>query len=178
MGNALRHDVAHCMRSAQRLEAVLWLAAYLCGAGLAFVAGWRMQVSYEYFQLLAREPLTTRLAESLFNLHAHPPLLNLLLGLALKLERATGLAPERSLLAFHLALGGAITAGLYILLVRLAVAPWLRRLVLAVVLLDPAFYSFVLDFFYPLHELFLLTCAALAVERFLVTRRPGFYVAV
>ncbi|HEX3531453.1 MAG TPA: hypothetical protein VH988_30710 [Thermoanaerobaculia bacterium] len=165
------------MRSAQRLEAMLWLAVYACGAGLAFLAGWRMQVSYEYFQLLGREPLASRLAESLFNLHAQPPLLNLLLGLALKLERATGLAPERSLLALHLALGAAITLALYILLVRLGVTPWLRRLALAVILLDPAFYSFVLDFFYPLHELFLLTLAAVAVERFLATRRPEFYVA-
>src|SRR4051794_628475 len=144
MGNALGHDGTHFMKSTPRLEAAFWLAVYACGAGLAFLAGWRMQVSYEYFQLLAREPLTTRLAESLFNLHAQPPLLNLLLGLALKLERATGLAPERSLLALHLALGAAATVGLHLLLVRLGVTPWLRRMVLAVILLDPAFYSFVL----------------------------------
>jgi hypothetical protein len=160
-----------------RREAVFWLAVYACGAGLAWVAGWRMQVSYEYFQLLAREPLTSRLGESLFNLHAQPPLLNLLLGLALKLERAGGWPPERSLLALQLALGAVVTLGLYILLVRLGAAPWLRRLVLALILLDPAFYSFVLDFFYPLHELLLLTLAAVAVQRFLATRRPGFYLA-
>jgi hypothetical protein len=163
--------------SPSRREASLWLALYFCGAGLAGLAGWRMQVSYEYFQLLAREPLTSRLAESLFNLHAQPPLLNLLLGLALKMERATGLPPERSLLALQLALGAAAALALYALLVRLGVSPWLRRLVLAVILLDPALYSFVLDFFYPLHELLLLSLAAVAVQRFLATRRSGLYAA-
>lgn len=160
-----------------RREAAFWLAVYACGAGLAFLAGWRMQVSYEMFQFLAPKLLASRLGESLFNLHAQPPLLNLLLGLALKLQRACGWRPERSLLALHLAFGAAAAVALYVLLVRLGVPRWLRGLVLALVLLDPAFYSFVLDFFYPIHELLLLALAAVAVERFLATRRPGFYAA-
>jgi len=163
--------------SPTRRGAALWLALYAAGTGLAFLAGYRMQVSYELFQLLAREPLTARLGESLFNLHAQPPLLNLLLGLALKLERATGCPPERSLLALQLALGAVATVALYVLLMRLGVSPWLRRAVLVLVLLDPALYSFVLDFFYPLHELVLLILAGVAVERFLATRRPGCYAA-
>jgi hypothetical protein len=92
---------------------LLWLLLYACGVGLALAAGYRMTVPYWYFQILARQPLTSRLGESLWNLHAQPPELNLLLGLALKLERATGWAPERSLLALHLVLGAVAVLSLY-----------------------------------------------------------------
>jgi hypothetical protein len=136
-----------------------------------------MTVPYDFFQFLAKEPLTSRLAESLFNLHAQPPLLNLGLGLALKLERATGWAPERTLLALHLALGVVATLALVALLVRLGVHPWLRRLVMVLVLLDPAFYIFLLLFFYSFHELVLLLLAAVAVQRFLAARQVRFYAA-
>lgn len=154
-----------------------WLLLYVFGVGLAFLAGYRMTVPYDFFQFLAKEPLRSRLGESLLNLHSQPPLLNLLLGLALKLERATGWTPERSLLVFHLALGGVATVALWMLLVRLGVNPWLRRLVMILVLLDPAFYIFLLLFFYSFHELVLLLLAAVAVQRFLFTRQVRFYAA-
>jgi hypothetical protein len=137
-----------------------------------------MEIPYQFFQFLAREPLATRLGESLFNLHGQPPLLNLLLGLALKLERATGWAPERTLLALHLALGAAVAVALGTLLVRLGVSRWLRRLVLVLVLLSPAFYIFLFRYFYSFHELVLLVLAAVAVERFLASRRARYYAAV
>jgi hypothetical protein len=156
-----------------------WLALYASGLGFCFLAGYRrMEVPYQFFQFLAKEPLTSRLAESLFNLHGQPPLLNLLLGLALKLERAMGWPPERSLLALHLALGAVVAMALGALLVRLGVSRWLRRLVLALVLLSPAFYIFLFRYFYSFHELVLLVLAAAAVERFLATRRTRYYFAV
>jgi hypothetical protein len=161
------------MAPAARLGALL--AAYGAGLAMAMAAGFRMAIPYHYFQLLAREPLTTRLGESLWNLHAQPPLLNLLLGLALKLERATGLPPERALLALQILIGAAVVLGLDTLLRRMKAAAWPRWIVLALVLLDPAFYSFVLTFFHPIYELLLLTFAALSVQRFLAERRSLDY---
>jgi hypothetical protein len=156
-----------------RLAALL--AAYGAGLAAAAAAGFRMAIPYHYFQLLAREPLTTRLGESLWNLHAQPPLLNLLLGLALKLERATGLPPETALLVLQIAAGAAIVLGLDLLMRRMNVSPWARRTVLALVLLDPAFYGFVLAFFHPVYELLFLTLAALLVQRFLAEGRTRDY---
>src|SRR6185295_10995835 len=169
------HLVHHVMP--RRSGPLPWLLLYVFGVGLAFLAGYRMTVPYDFFQFLAKEPLRSRLGESLLNLHAQPPLLNLLLGMALKLERATGWAPERTLLVLHLALGAVVTVALWTLLVRLGVSPWLRRLVMVLVLLDPAFYIFLLLFFYSFHELVLLLLAAVAVQRFLVTRQVRFYAA-
>lgn len=151
------------------------LAAYGAGLAAAAVAGFRMAIPYHYFQLLAREPLATRLGESLWNLHAQPPLLNLLLGLTLKLERATGLAPESALLALQVLAGAVIVTGLDTLMRRMEVAAWPRRIVLALLLLDPAFYSFVLAFFYPVYELLLLVLAALFVQRLLAQGRARDY---
>jgi hypothetical protein len=161
----------------RRGRPVLWLVLFAAGAGLCLLAGYRMTIPGFYFQLLAREPLTTRLAESLWNLHSQPPLLNLVLGLALKLQRATGWAAERSLLWLHLALGAATTLVLWHLLARLGVSRWPRRLALLYVLLDPAFYVFLLLFFYTPYEIALLAAAALAVQRFLATRRASWYAA-
>jgi|CXWL01.1.fsa_nt_gi hypothetical protein len=160
-----------------RRGAAGWLVCYLCGLSLACFAGYRMEVHQEYWQLLASGPLTDRLAESLANLHGQPPLLNLVYGLALKLERGSGCPVAASLGLLQIATGAVAILALRALLLGLAVARWLRRLVLALVVLDPALYQFVLDFFYPIYELALLALAAVAVHRYLVTRRAQAFAA-
>ncbi len=57
------------------------------------------------------------------------------------------------------------------LLLRLRLRPWLRAAVMALLLLDPAFYFYLNLFFTPIYELLCLSLAALAAHRFVA--RPG-----
>ena len=148
---------------------VLALAAYL----LVFATGMTMVIDYTLYQLLDVDLLRDRLAESLLYLHAQPPVLNLLLGLALKLERATGLAPETSLRALHLGLAAATLAGLACLLAELL--PRRRALgvlVIVLVVFHPVIWIQIHTFFYVVEETALLTGLVLAWTRWLSRRRP------
>ena len=148
-----------------------WLAAYAAVLALAVATGYRMWVPWDFVNLLPRQLLAGRLAESLWNLHSQPPLLNLLLGGALALERAGGAAVETSLFALQALIGGVVVAATACLLLRLRLRPWLRAAVMALLLLDPGFYLYITLFFTPLYELLWLSLAALAAHRF--AGRPG-----
>lgn len=148
-----------------------WLAAYLAVLGCAVAAGYRMWVPWPYVNLLPRELLVERLGESLWNLHSQPPLLNLVLGGALALEAAGGAAIETWLFVLQALLGGVVVAATAVLLLRLRLRRWLRATVMALLLLDPAFYFFITLFFTPIYELLFLSLAAVAVHRFAC--RPG-----
>ena len=154
-----------------RLEVAGWVAAYLAVLASAMAAGYRMWVPWPYVNLLPRELLVERLAESLWNLHSQPPLLNLVLGGALALEAAGGAAIETWLFVLQALLGGVVVAATAALLLRLRLRRWLRAAVMALLLLDPAFYYFVTLFFTPIYELLFLSLAAVAVDRFAC--RPG-----
>jgi hypothetical protein len=154
-----------------RLEVAAWLAAYVAVLASAVAAGYRMWVPWPYVNLLPRELLVERLGESLWNLHSQPPLLNLVLGGALALEAAGGAAVETWLFVLQGLIGGVVVAATAVLLLRLRLRRWLRAVVMALLLLDPAFYYFVALFFTPIYELLFLGLAAVAVHRFAC--RPG-----
>lgn len=149
-----------------RREAVVWLGVYVAGLLAAQACGFRMAVPYFYFQLLPRELLSQRLGESLWNLHAQPPVVDLILGAGLKLARASGVPIETLLLALHAALGGIIVLATLSLLRRLGLRSALRTAVMLLLLLDPDFYIFLGILSYTFYELLLLTLAALAAHRF------------
>lgn len=148
-----------------------WLAAYAALLALAVATGYRMWVPWDFVNLLPRELLVGRLAESLWNLHSQPPLLNLVLGGALALESAGGGAVETWLFALQALIGGVVVAATASLLLRLRLRPWLRAVVMALLLLDPGFYLYITLFFTPIYELLWLSLAALAAHRF--ASRPG-----
>ncbi len=64
-------------------EIGLTLAVYAAAAAAAWGLGFRMRIHYEYGHLLNRELLEWALGESLWNLHAQPPAMNLILGVLL-----------------------------------------------------------------------------------------------
>ncbi len=147
-----------------------WLAAWL--------GGFRMVVPEWYFQLLPAELLRDRLFESLYNLHAQPPLLDLLFGLALKVEREVGVPASASLLAVQTLVGGLAVLALTGLSSSLGMRGWRRATVVGLLVANPAFYHFVFLFFQPVHELCFLSLAALGLRRFLesatAARAAGF----
>jgi hypothetical protein len=164
-------------RRVPSLEAVAWLVVYAAGLVAAQAYGFRMAVPYFYFQLLSRELLSQRLGESLWNLHAQPPVVDLLLGAALKLARTTGAPVETLLLVLHAVLGGVIVLATLSLLRRLGLRLALRCVVMLLLLLDPDFYIFLGIFSYTFYELLLLTLAALAAHRFATRPTPQAYAA-
>jgi len=155
------------------LGAVVWLVVYVAGLLAAQARGLRMAVPYFYFQLLPRELLSQRLGESLWNLHAQPPVVDLILGAALKLERMSGVPVETLLLALHAVLGAIIVLAMLSLLRRLRLV--LRSAVMLLLLLDPDFYLYLGIFSYTFYELLLLTLAALAAHRFATQPTPKAY---
>ncbi len=165
MNARVTHGVERTSRLAS-LEAVVWLLVYVVGLGAAQACGFRMAVPYFYYQVLSRQLLEHRLCESLWNLHAPPPLLDLALGVALKLSRASGVSVEGLLLLLNGFLGMVVVFATLSLLRRLVIRPALRSAVMLLLLLDPSFYLFLGIFSYTFYELVLLMLAALAAHRF------------
>jgi len=89
---------------------------YFCWLGVRFETS-----SLEwYWQVLDPQLLTDRLLESLFYLHAQPPLFNLMLGVGLKLS------PDHSRVLFHVVFAGVglvMALSVYLLLTRFGLSP-------------------------------------------------------
>ncbi len=161
-----------------RVEAAYAVAGYIFAVLFSFAIGYRMNIPYWYFQFLDLRLLQNRLAESLLYLHAQPPLMNLFLGLALKLEASTGLSAAVSLFLFHFILGGlGVFATAYaantIIRDRLH-----RRVALAVIVFHPVFYSALFEFFYTFHEIVILACLPYAIWRYLRDRALSWFAIV
>ncbi|MCE5229344.1 hypothetical protein LLG95_07075 [bacterium] len=143
------------------------LAGYACGGALAWHAGFHMIVTNDTLgHCLEAQYLRDRLLESLLYLHAQPPLLNLVLGLALKLEAAGGPAIRDSLFYLHAVLGALAAAGVGAI-ASLLIRP--RVYLYACILLftfHPVFYTYTFTFFYTIHELVLLLWGAFFAVRF------------
>lgn len=102
------------------------LGAVVAGFVLSRVYFWWLGVRFAtssltwYWQVLDPQLLSQRLVESVFFLHAQPPLFNLVLGVGLKLT------PEHATLLFHLlfvALGLAMAVVLQVMLTRFGLPP-------------------------------------------------------
>ena len=123
----------------------------------------------EYVHFLDPELLRTRLIESLFYLHIQPPLFNLFAGLVLKVT------PDASWL-FHLVyltLGLGLYTGAFALQTKLGVGRGIAYLLSSLFLLSPTFVLFEHFLVYELPCAALLVLAALALARFLDSRRRG-----
>ncbi len=158
-----------------------WLAVSLalfgCGVAATQWCGVVMTVPSNLMWFLEPRQLATRLGESLLYLHAQPPLLNLWLGLAFKLEAATGWSVLRILLAFNLAVGAASVAAYCVLAVRLLRTRLRIAAALALLLANPFFYHAIFDYRYTIHEIFFLLWVALFAQTWLAGGRLRHLVA-
>jgi hypothetical protein len=145
---------------------------YFLVLAVAYFVGYRMWIPYHYFQFLDSVHLEERLGESLLYLHAQPPLPNLVLGLALKLERLAGVATDSTLLGLQLAMGATIVWFLTSLSRVLIRSRLIRATVLLLWLLNPVFYAFLFTYFYTLHEIFFLALLLVFAHRYLRHPRP------
>ncbi len=158
-----------------RQETLTALVVYAGLVVLSFTLGLRMTVPWHYYQILSPGPLGRDLAESIFYLHAQPPILNLGLGWALKLAHATGLQVETLITAAHLVLGAVAVWGFSTLCQRMLPSTGARRVCIALFVLHPSFYMTLFHYFYSFHELALLCLLPLAVFSYLETRQVWSY---
>jgi hypothetical protein len=158
-------------------EVRLALVAYTAMLGLCLIIGYRLQIPYNFPQLLDVRLLETRLAETMLYLHAQPPLLNFILGLALKLQFATGWSAALILFALHATLGAvAVAAWVITAGILLPDAPR-RHLVLGLMILHPVFYMTLFEYFYSFHETVLLALAPVLAWQYLRRRSAPVFAA-
>lgn len=137
-----------------------------------------MTIDYSYFQLLDAVQLQNNLWQSLLFLHSQPPLMNFILGLALKFQSFTGISAQMSLLCLHFLIGGLIIYCLDWLVVRLVANKYARIGFMLLLLLNPMFYSFLFLYFYTIHELLLLSLLFGFIYRYYQTPRLQNYLAI
>jgi hypothetical protein len=139
--------------------AALLSAAFLVSRLAYAAAGIRFRDdTIQYFaQLLDPPLLQNRLLESLWHLHAQPPLFNLLTGVALKISPED---PGFVLGPFFLVAGLASCLFLASILRRLGLATWLASLLALAYACTPAFVLYENWYFYPHLEQALLLAAA------------------
>uniref|UniRef100_A0A7C4GFV7 Glycosyltransferase RgtA/B/C/D-like domain-containing protein n=1 Tax=candidate division WOR-3 bacterium TaxID=2052148 RepID=A0A7C4GFV7_UNCW3 len=134
------------------------------GAGVRFDA-----TSLDWFwQYLELSALRYRLGESLLHLHSQPPVMNLVLGLVLKL------APGREsavLAAVYLFLGLGLALGLYLLMLELGVRRWLAAGLAGLFAVSPACVLYENWLFYSYPVAVGLVFAALFWARYMRTSR-------
>ncbi len=102
-----------------------------------------------YWQLLDQVALAEKPLQSLYLLHAQPPLLNTLLALILKLSEVSGLAPEAWAWGSFTLLGFVSTILLFRILIDVGNSWVLALAGLVVTLANPAVHVFQSLFFYP-----------------------------
>ncbi len=152
-------------------EYTLNLALYTMLFFVVMGLGYRIVVPYGDFQFLDKVALRERLWESLWYLHSQPPVLNFLLGLLLKIEAATGISLNTLLSPLQFALGGGIVVGLTALSRILLHSRILRRIFMAIVLLNPAFFYFLFVLSYTSYELGFVTLLGVVVWWYI--RKPS-----
>jgi len=141
-------------------RAAALLAIAFVGSRLAYsAAGLRFRDdTIQYFaQLLDPPLLQSRLVESLWHLHAQPPLFNLLTGIALKCSPND---PGFVLSPLYFAAGLATCLLLASLLRRLGLPVWIASLLALLYACTPAFILYENWYFYPHLEQVLLIAAA------------------
>jgi hypothetical protein len=146
---------------------LLLLGAFALSRAAAYAAGVRFDsapLGY-FWQIIDPELLRTRLLESLFYLHAQPPLFNAYLGAVLKLFPVHF---EGALQAVYLGLGLVQAVGVYLLLCALGFRRWTSAIVAAALSVTPAALIYENWLFYEYPTVTLLVLSALALHRFLV----------
>jgi hypothetical protein len=145
----------------RHFEMILYLAVYALFFTAWNVAGGSFRVWQDLWQLLPWPPLLNDLGTSLIDLHAQPPFLNLLFGIALKAAVRTGMMVETLLQPLYFAVGAVSVATIASVASRIIPRAWVRYLVLFLILLNPYFYAVHHYLFYTAWEILFLSLTAL-----------------
>ena len=174
MSGSARSDRSAKPYSQYLVPAGIYALAYVLCRLLGFD---RFEIPWQFWQLLDQRLLGEAPLQSLYLLHAQPPVLNATLALLLKLGELTGIAPEvwaRGLFAF---LGLASSVLLFRVLIKVVDSWVLATVGLVVTLANPAYHVFQSLYFYPfILSLLLITLLFLSL-RLLETANPWYLFA-
>lgn len=148
-------------------ETILFLAIYALLSLAWNVAGGSFRVWPDLWQLLPWPSLLDDLGRSLLDLHAQPPLLNLLFGLVLKTAVGMGTNVETLLQPVYFAIGAVMVAAIGELAKRIVPRPGVRYAVLLLIILNPYFYAVHHYLFYTAWELFFVSLIVFFSLRYL-----------
>jgi hypothetical protein len=150
----------------RRFETVTFLAVYALLSIVWNLTGGFFRVWPDLWQLLPWPPLLDDLGRSLLDLHAQPPILNLVFGLALKAAVRIGTKVEVLLQPLYFAMGLVTVAAITAVAARIVPRPGVRRVVLLLLVLNPYFYAVHHYLFYTAWELFFLSLMAFLALRY------------
>ncbi|MET0535442.1 MAG: glycosyltransferase family 39 protein [Steroidobacter sp.] len=156
----------------------LWIVVALFAVSRAFY-GW-LGLHFDastfpgYMQFIEPSLLTQRLFESLWYYHAGPPMLNLVVGIALKMFGAQAMLAVG--LLFHV-LGLLLAIAVYALTCRLSHSRLAGLITAGLLVFSPAFVLYENWLMYSFPATALLTLSALALYQYVDTRRTGWCVA-
>jgi len=154
----------------ERYDLLIVLALFAASRGLYALLGVEFDSSpYPgYFQFIDAPLLRTRLLESLWYFHAHPPLLNLFVGIGEKLFGDDAVVYFN--VAFH-ALGLLLAATVYLLTRRLSASRVTAVLTTALLVFSPSFVLYENWLMYSFPAAALVVMAALALHEYIGTRK-------
>jgi hypothetical protein len=148
---------------------------FVASRTVAYTAGVRFDADPvgRFWQLVDPHLLTTRLAETLFYLHGHPPLFNLYVGILLKVSPGHYATIVQGT---YLLLGIVGALALYGLLVRLGCRRWVSVAVVVLMMVAPATILNENWLFYEYPVSVLLVLSAFTLAWFVRTKTfwPGF----
>jgi hypothetical protein len=127
-----------------------------------------------YMQFIDADLLANRFLESLWYFHAHPPLLNVFVGLGYKIFGAG--AEAFFSMIFH-ALGVLIALSVYTLTLRLSSSRVAAGITTVLLVFSPAFVLYENWLMYTFPAVALLTTSALLLYQYVLTRKTSWCVA-
>ncbi len=145
----------------RNFEMIVFLAIYALLFTIWNLTGGSFRVWQDLWQLLPWPPLLDDLGTSLIDLHAQPPFLNLLFGIALKAAVRTGMTVETLLEPLYFAVGAVSVATTASVASRIVPRAWVRRVMLSLIVLNPYFYAVHHYLFYTAWEILFLSLIAL-----------------
>ncbi len=154
-------------------ETIAFLVIYTLLFAVWNLTGGSFRVWPDLWQLLPWPSLLEDLGTSLVDLHAQPPVLNLLFGLALKAAVRTGTTVEALLQPLYFVIGAVTVAAITAVASRTVARTWARLGVLLLIVLNPYFYAVHHYLFYTAWELFFLSMTAFLSLRYFEHPSPA-----
>ena len=166
------------MRWSRWGEVALVAGIYAGFAGAAHLAGFRMLIPWDYFQLLDGRALLQHPLGSLCFLHSQPPALNTLLAIVLRVATALAVPPEHVAAACFLGLGFLGALALAHVTKVVTGSRLVASLAVVAMLADPGFHVYRNLFFYEFLDHVLVSLLLAVTASYLSNGRRAEVVAV
>lgn len=164
-GAEVKSDVTGNLLKKKHSELKIALLVYLIGVLTVALSRMKPVIPIEAYQLLDPTCLQDQFFQSLWYLHSQPPVLNALLGIVLAAERITLIPAEFTFFLLHMCLGVTAIWAHVRTIQYLISSDRVRIICIFLIVLNPAYYVILFEFFYTIHEFTLLALIPYALIR-------------